>query len=206
MAVETVRDVCLGAITLNATSSFFKNQKVSETAVTLRQSGSILRLHTLDAGAYAGIATELIPSELLNRHSVKLNALLTAPASLRVIASSPMEEAVEIGNLLSKAGFFLQHPLPREIEHFELEMEYFNPHYLVNPGSRMPQLEDLAIEYDDCTSNSALVLDEEKKGRLMGIFDTAADLSIRPTTEPSPRLQTRLKEYSSELCHSANVG
>ncbi|KAF4335306.1 helicase-like transcription factor [Fusarium beomiforme] len=199
MVVETVRDVCLGAITVNTTSSYFKKIQILEAAVALRQCGSILTLHTLDADSYAGIATELIPSELLTRASVKLNALLTAPASLRVIISSPIEEAVELGDLLSKADFFLQHSFPREIEYFELEMAYFNPHYLVSPGSRMPQLEDLAIGYDEGPLNSNLVLDEEKKGRLMGIFDTVADLSIQPTTQPSPRLQTRLKEYSQYL-------
>lgn len=60
----------------------------------------------------------------------------------------------------------------------------------------MPQLEDLAIEYNESTSNSSLALDEKKKGQLIGIFDTAADLSIRPTTEPSLRLHTHLKEYA----------
>jgi hypothetical protein len=179
---------------LSATSSFFKNRPNSETAVNLRQCGGILKLCTSDAGAYAGIVTELFPSELLTRNSVKLSALLTAPVSLRIILFSPIEEAVDIGDLLSKNSLFLQHPLPRDIEYFELETEYFNPHYLVNPGSRMPQLEDLAIEYNDCTSNASVALDEQKKGQLMGIFDTAADLSIRPTAEPSPRLQTRLKE------------
>jgi hypothetical protein len=58
----------------------------------------------------------------------------------------------------------------------------------------MPQMEDLSIEYNDSTSNPSLTLDEQKKGQLMGVFDTAADLSIRPTTDPSPRLQTSLKE------------
>ncbi|RKK19644.1 hypothetical protein BFJ65_g6359 [Fusarium oxysporum f. sp. cepae] len=107
---------------------------------------------------------------------------------------SHIEEAAEIGALLSNNDLFLQHPSPRDIEYFELEAEYFNPHYLVTPGSRMPQMEDLAIEYNDSTSNPSLTLDEQKKGQLMGVFDAAADLSIRPTTDPSPRLQTSLKE------------
>lgn len=155
-----------------------------------------MKIHTLDAGAYAGVVQDSIPPDLLTRRSVKLHGLFTAPASLRIIVSSPMEEAVEIGALLSNASLFLQHPLPREIEYFELDMEYFNPHYFVSPGSRMPQLEDLILEHDDISSNSVPVLDNEKKGRLMSIFDTATDLSILPTKRQSPRIRTRLHEYS----------
>ncbi|KAF5968446.1 hypothetical protein FBULB1_10725 [Fusarium bulbicola] len=191
----TVRHVCLGAINLQATSSFFKNRQELEATVNLRECGGIMKLSTADTGAYAGIVTDSFPSELLHHPSVKLSALLTAPTSLCVLIFSLIEESTEMGTLLSNNDLFLQHPSPREIEYFELEMEYFNPHYLVTPGSRMPQLEDLAIEYNDSSSNVALALDEQKKGQLIGIFDTAADLSIRPTTEPSPRLQTRLKDY-----------
>ncbi|KAF5228148.1 hypothetical protein FANTH_14579 [Fusarium anthophilum] len=195
LIAETVRHVCLGMVTMKATSSFFKNRQESEATVNLQQCGGIMKLSTVDAGAYAGIVTDSFPSELLHRPSVKLNALLTAPASFRVIILSHFEEAAEIGSILSQNDLFLQHPSPREIELFELEMEYFNPHYLVTPGSRMPQLEDLAIEYNDSILTASLALDEQKKGQLIGIFDTAADLSIRPTTQPSPRLQTHLKDY-----------
>uniref|UniRef100_A0A0D2XLG2 Enoyl reductase (ER) domain-containing protein n=1 Tax=Fusarium oxysporum (strain Fo5176) TaxID=660025 RepID=A0A0D2XLG2_FUSOF len=125
LVAETIRDVCLGMC------------------------GAILKLCTADTGAYAGIVTEVFPLELLDRPSVKLSALLTAPAALRIIMFSHIEEAAEIGALLSNNDLFLQHPSSRDIEYFELEAEYFNPHYLVTPGSRMPQMEDLAIEYND---------------------------------------------------------
>ncbi|KAF4962506.1 hypothetical protein FSARC_9429 [Fusarium sarcochroum] len=193
-AVETVPHVCLGVIILNATSSFFKSRNNTQADVNLRQCGDFLKLYASDEGKYAGIATEPTLSGLLTKDPVKLSALLIAPTSLRVIVLSTMGETVEVGNILSKGSLFLQHPSPRDIEHFELEMEYFNPHYLVSPGSRMPQLEDLAIDYDDSPSNSNSVLDERGKGQLMSIFDTAGNLSVQPTTEPSPRLQTHLKE------------
>ncbi|KAG4268398.1 hypothetical protein FPRO04_12432 [Fusarium proliferatum] len=194
LVTETVRHVCLGTITPKTTSSFFKNRQESEAMVNIRQCGSIIKLSTADTGAYAGLVADF-PSDLLHRPSVNLSALLTAPASLRVIILSHIEEAAEIGTLLSNNDLFLQHPSSQDIEYFDLEMEYFNPHYLVIPGSCMPQLEDLAIEYNDSTSAASLTLDEQKKGQLIGIFDAAADLSIQPTTEPSPRLQTRLKDY-----------
>ncbi|KAG5811253.1 hypothetical protein H9Q74_013656 [Fusarium xylarioides] len=195
LVAETARHVCLGTIILEATSSFLKTRQELETTVNLQECGDIVKLTTADTGAYAGILKASFPSVLLHRPSVKLSALLTAPASLRVIIFSHMEETAQIGTLLSNYDLFLQHPSPRDIEYFELEMEYFNPQFLVTPGSRMPQLEDLAIEYNESTSNASLALDDQKKGQLIGIFDTAADLSIRPTTEPSPRLQTRLKDY-----------
>ncbi|KAF4502251.1 helicase-like transcription factor [Fusarium agapanthi] len=192
---ESSPAVHLAIIILEATSSFFKNRQESETTVTLRECGSIIKLSIADTGAYAGILKALFPPGLLHRPSMKLNAVLTAPASLRVIILSHIDEAAEIGTILSNNDLFLQHPSPRDIEYFELEVEYFNPHYLVIPGSCMPQLEDHAIEYKDSTSSASLALDDQKKGQLIGIFDTAADLSIRPTTKPSLRLQTRLKDY-----------
>ncbi|EWG41199.1 hypothetical protein FVEG_03350 [Fusarium verticillioides 7600] len=195
LVAETVHHVCLGTITPKTASSFFKNRQESEVMVNIRQCGDILKLRAVDTDAYAGVLDGSFPPDLLHRPSVKLNALLTAPASLRVIILSHINEATEIGSLLSNNQLFLQHPSPRDIEYFELEMEYFNPQFLVTPGSRMPQLEDLAIEYNQSTSNASLALDDQKKGQLIGIFDTAADLSIQPTTEPSPRLQTRLKDY-----------
>ncbi|KAF5979480.1 helicase-like transcription factor [Fusarium coicis] len=192
---DTVRHVCLGTIILETTSSLFKDREESGTQVDLRECGSIIKLNTADKGAYAGILKASFPSDLLYRPSVRPSALLTAPALLRIIISSHIEEASQIGDLLSKNDLFLQHPSPHDIEYFELEMEYFNPYYLITPGSHMPQLEDLAIEYNESTSNSSLALDEKKKGQLIGIFDTAADLSVRPTTEPSLRLHTHLKDY-----------
>nr|RBQ99032.1 hypothetical protein FVER53263_03350 [Fusarium verticillioides] len=168
---DTVRHVCLGTIILEATSSFFKDREESETPVDLRECGTIIKLNTVETGAYAGILKVSFPSDLLHRPSVRLSALLTAPALLRVIISSPIEEASQIGDQLSNNDLFLQHPSPHDIEYFELEMEYFNPHYLITPGSRMPQLEDLAIEYNESTSNSSLALDEKKK-----VFQAAYEL------------------------------
>ncbi|KAG5793440.1 hypothetical protein H9Q69_007517 [Fusarium xylarioides] len=190
LVAETIHHVCLGTITPKTASSFFKNRQESEATVNIRQCGGIMKLSTADTRAYAGVLDDSFPPDLLHRPSVKLSALLTAPASLRVVILSHIDEATEIGTLLSNNELFLQHPSPRDIEYFELEMEYFNPQFLL-----MPQLEDLAIEYNDSTSNASLALDDQKKGQLIGIFDTAADLSIRPKTEPSPRLQTRLKDY-----------
>ncbi|KIL89286.1 hypothetical protein FAVG1_07680 [Fusarium avenaceum] len=195
LVAETVRDVCLGMIILKTTSSFFRNREEFEAAVNLRQCGDIMKLSKVETGAYAGIVTDLFPSQLLDRPFVKLSALLTAPASLRVLLFSRIEEAAEIGALLSHNDLFLQHPSPRDIEYFEVDTEYFNPHYLVTPGSRMPQMEDLAIEYNESASKPSLSWDERKKGQLMGLFDTAADLSIQPTTDPSARLRTSLKDY-----------
>ncbi|WZH44146.1 SNF2 family N-terminal domain-containing protein [Fusarium acuminatum] len=167
LAAETVRDVCLGMIALKTTSSFFKNREESEATVNMQQCGGILKLSKADTGAYAGIVTDLFPSQLLDRPSVKLSALLTAPASLRVLVFSRIEKAAEIGALLSTNDLFLQHPSPRSIEYFEVDTEYFNPHYLVTPGSRMPQMEDLAIEYNESASKpyqlKALTVMSEKE-------------------------------------------
>ncbi|CAM1506134.1 Fc.00g057750.m01.CDS01 [Cosmosporella sp. VM-42] len=207
LSSDVVHDTCFGVLSASATSSFFRDQKAITTPVDIQPCGDFVKLYTLDSGKYAGIVTEPALSRLLTEHSVKLTTLLIAPQSskgkasstklsdpqskpmplLRVVVYGTMRERSEVGNLLSNAGLYLQHPSHEDIE---MDVEYFNPHYLVRPGSQMPRIEDLAISCEDSATTSAL--DETTKSQLMGIFDTAGDLGIKPTTEPSPRLRHQL--------------
>lgn len=179
--------------------------------------GSFVKLYTLDSSKYAGIVTEPTLLELLAEPSVEANALLIAPeprsskrkakgrdssmqpssgvkstATLRIVVYGAMRIRANVGNLLSSAGLYFQHPSPLDIQQLDLGADYFNPHYLVRPGCQMPRLKDLAINSDDLTPTACL--DEAAKGQLMGIFDTAGDLAIKPTTTPSPRLRSQLKQ------------
>ncbi|KAF4986153.1 hypothetical protein FDECE_16101 [Fusarium decemcellulare] len=204
-------------ITLSVTSSFFRERETTTAAVDMRSCGSYFKLYTLESSVYAGIVTEPTLSELLTKHSVTLSAKLIAPTSpprkgkrkpvntealpsnlnqgtsLRVMVYGSMREASQIGRILSASGHYLQHPSPQDIQQSTIEVEYFNPHYLLRPGCQMPRLEDLEIDCEYASATSTL--DETSKAQLMGIFDSAGDLSIKPTAEPSPRLRTRLQEH-----------
>ncbi|KAH6876382.1 SNF2 family N-terminal domain-containing protein [Thelonectria olida] len=211
LASETLYDTCFGVVVTSATSSFFRGREATTATVPINMQphGDFLKLYTSDTGKYAGIVTDPTLSRLLAKHSVKLSTFLIAPqsskekekgkasrlpdpqCSLRVVVYGTMGERSEVGRLLSDAGLYLQHPSPEEVE---LEhVEYFNPHYLLRPGSQMPRLEDLTISGEDSTTASAL--NETTKIQLMSIFDTAGDLGIKPTTDPSPRIRSRLKQH-----------
>ncbi|EEU34941.1 uncharacterized protein NECHADRAFT_79818 [Fusarium vanettenii 77-13-4] len=229
-APDTLPDTCFGVIAVSANSLFFRGRQESQAttaAVDMRPCGSFIKLYTLDSSKYAGIVTEPALLTLLSEPSVKVNASLVAPESrsskskaetqdssgleptptLRMVVYGTMRNSTNVGNLLSNAGLCFQQPSPRDVQQLDLDAEYFNPHYLVRPGSQMPRLEDLAIASDDATTTTCL--DEAAKGQLMGIFDMAGDLGIKPTTTPSPRLRhqlTALAMLSEKECFSLDMG
>ncbi|RSL59357.1 hypothetical protein CEP54_007308 [Fusarium duplospermum] len=236
-ASDTLPDTCFGVITTTANSSFFRDRQKNQAttvAVDMRPCGSFIKLYTLDSSKYAGIITEPALLTLLAAHSVKINASMIAPEShsskgkakrkdssmelsslestLRIIVYGAMRDSTNVGNLLSSVGLYFQQPSPRDVQQLDLDAEYFNPHYLVRPGCQMPRLEDLVTSSDDLTSTTCL--DEAAKSQLMGIFDVAGDLAIKPTTTPSSRLRSRLKQHqltaltmlSEKECSSLDIG
>ncbi|RMJ16006.1 hypothetical protein CDV36_004313 [Fusarium kuroshium] len=236
-ASDTLPDTCFGVITTKANSSFFRGRQkdqMTTVSVDMRPCGTLVKLYTLDSSKYAGIVPEPALLTLLAMPSVKINASMIAPEphsskgkgkrtdssmeqpslelTLRIIVYGAMRDRTNIGNLLSSAGLYFQQPSPRDAQQLDLDAEYFNPHYLVRPGCQMPRLEDLAITSDDSTPTACL--DEAAKGQLMGIFDLAGDLAIKPTTRPSPRLRSKLKQHqlaaltmlSEKECSSLDMG
>ncbi|RSL98108.1 hypothetical protein CEP52_010470 [Fusarium oligoseptatum] len=238
-ASDTPPDTCFGVITTTVNSSLFRERQkdqVNTVAVDMRPWGTFVKLYTLDSSKYAGIVTEPALLKLLTEHTLKINASMIAPEprslkgkakkkdssmelsslestpSLRIVVYGAMRDRTDVGDLLSRAGLYFQHPSPRDIQQLDLDAEYFNPHYLVRPGCQMPRLEDLAISSDDLTPTACL--DEAAKGQLMGIFDMVGDLAIKPTTTPSSRLRSRLKQHqltaltmlSEKECSSIDIG
>ena len=95
-----------------------------------------------------------------------------------------------MGNLLSDAGSFLQQPSASECD---TTVEYFNPHFLIRPGARMPALSDSVEFLED--AGMAEVLDEVNKYQLMQIFDHAdANDYVLSQLIPSSRLNCTLRE------------
>ncbi|KAI8718206.1 hypothetical protein NCS52_00598800 [Fusarium sp. LHS14.1] len=236
---DTLPDTCFGVITVIANSLLFRDCQKGQAitaAVDMRPRGSFIMLYTVDTGKYAGFVTVPALLKLLTEYSVKINASIVSPKlhslkknreeqdsrvevsdsetepTLRIIVYGAMNDRTKVGNLLSGASLFFQHPSPRDDQQLDLAAEYFNPHFLVRPGCQMPRLEDLVIASDNATP--ATCLDEAAKGQLMGIFDMAGDLGTKPTTTPSSRLRSQLEQHqqtaltmlSEKECFSLDMG
>ena len=175
--------------------------------------GDMLKLSFQDSNKYAGLVISAALSTLLNDRSIQLNATLTAPhnkrdqisektrinstylpqdSSVRIIVYGLASEKVAVGNILSDAGLFLQHPLSNE---YDRHVTYINPHYLLRPGSQMPELEQLSTNADSGAPNSPDALDEANKNRFMNIFDHANETDVSLIIKPNYRLRTTLEKY-----------
>ncbi|KAF6783886.1 transcription termination factor 2 (SNF2 family domain-containing protein) [Colletotrichum sojae] len=178
-------------------------------------SEGLSRLYFEESNKYAGIVTVPALSKLLTAYTTKVTATLSTPQAprattdsrkkgndtskyrknlefpLRIVVYGTMEESSEIGKLLSDAGLYFQHPSTSELN---MDVVYFNPHYLARPGAGMPRLDELQISSsNDSDAKSVGILDETSKARLMRVFDSADDEGITPTATASPRLQSSLK-------------
>ncbi|KAJ0164776.1 hypothetical protein CTA2_225 [Colletotrichum tanaceti] len=215
--LEVHYGTCFGVIHTNVTTSFTRQQDTMPVPVRLTASESLLKLYFKDSDTYAGIVTVPALNKILTEFETKLDATLSTPvapqtssttasrkkktpekyrpnsqSSLRIVVYGTMKDFSVIGKLLSDAGLYLQHPSANECD---LNAEYFNPHYLVRPGSCMPRLDELEISSSNADKASAGTLDETSKSRLMRIFDCADDDGITPKAEPSPRLRSSLKRH-----------
>lgn len=172
----------------------------------------MIKLNLQGSNEYAGIVNLPILGKILKEYSVKFAAtIVAAPSrynagrerdkknnlgrpqicSVRIVVYGLGTEISAVGDMLSNADLYLQQPSASECER---DIEYSNPHYLVRPGSKMPNLSDLSISSDTGSKITPEKLDEVNKSRLLQLFDVANDTSIRAHFAPSPRLSSSLKE------------
>ncbi|KAI0415691.1 P-loop containing nucleoside triphosphate hydrolase protein [Xylaria grammica] len=119
---------------------------------------------------------------------------------IRIVLHGLQHTKEAIGNNLSEAGIFLQHPSAAEVMP---EARYDNPHYLARPGVGMPKLErfyqDERVSQDSMRdSTEAELTDDIRGGRLRRIFETAVADGGSVTVmsvAPSPRLRTPLMRH-----------
>ncbi len=139
----------------------------------------------------------LLPSTTsLAKHLVRAEELEAAvvKCQVRIVVHGFKKETVVIGDLLSDAELFFQQP---SMEKCGRDIEYWNPHYLLRPGAQMPNLEDLSISPEGCSTPAGEALEEAEKNKFMRIFDDASDLGdpgVCYLTTPSPRLRSTLKQ------------
>jgi len=181
-------------------------------SVTAKVIGNMIMLKYRDTEKYAGAINEPILSTLLEKSHVDYDITLTAssvaqdlnPRKGKKKTTSSKSKVAHfviyglkanisiVGNALSEAGLYLQHP---SISECDRAVEYFNPHYLVRPGDEMPSLSELSISSDGDPVKTFDILDEVGRSRLVQLFDSAnADSrGIVSQIKPSSRLKTTLK-------------
>ena len=191
---------------------------MKQVPVNIAADGDILKISFRDSNKYAGIINCATLGVLLNNWCIRFDATLTAPphdkqdqalkesknsktclpqeCSTRIILYGLASERVAVGVLLSGAGLYLQHPTPNE---YDRHVEYINPHYLLRPGSQMPELEFSPKISDPRAQKQVEPLDEVNKSRFMRIFDLANETVSPATVETSSRLRSTLQEYESSF-------
>lgn len=169
-------------------------------SLAIEISGDNFKCYIANTATYLGFINCPVLVQLVHDFSVTLTATIEVPKTQKktstVIREIPVSVTVygylkdrkPVGSLLADTGLALQHP--RDYDH---DVEYNNPHFLLRPGSRMPNI--------DCGPSSSVsravndeVLDECGKSRLIRVFDSANGLGLNCRVSPSPRLRSTLKE------------
>jgi hypothetical protein len=196
---------------------------VYSVSVDLRLFGHIVVLQTRNSSKHTGILNNselvnalykiplrleatLLISEVkemkeLGKPKAKAKAKKHAPVkagqeySICIVLHGLWNDKQAVGDFLSDAGFFLQHPYTDEVIP---EVQYDNPHYLARPGAEMPKLEHLSIDIVDYDSIKTETGDELRNSRLLQIFETAGangETMAVVNMSPSPRLRSALMRY-----------
>ncbi|KAL9074287.1 MAG: hypothetical protein Q9157_004452 [Trypethelium eluteriae] len=205
-------DACFGVIVADVVSSFAGSQGSTCVPVTTRRFGDMIKLNFRESNKYAGIIKLPVLGEILEEFNVKFAATLVSlvsqpgksrskksmrnsqrsqDCSARIVVYALQREKSAVSNILSDAGLYLQQPTAAECDR---NITYANPHYLIRPGSQMPNLEEYPTLSEDRSIPGPESLNEVDKGRLMRIFDFANADNLRPNIAPSPRLRSCLKE------------
>ena len=170
-----------------------------------------MKISFQDSSKYAGIVNLPVLSKVLNDYSIKYTATLVAsslqsnqtrrrenkdsvsrhhPCSARIAVCGIKSEIIAISDIFSKAGLYFQQPLASE---FDRNLEYWNPHYLVRPNSKMPNLGNLTLSSDEGSTVASEKLNELNMNRFTQLFDSADDSGIQSQVVPSLRLRSTLK-------------
>jgi len=216
---DTINSLTNRKVVATPTSSF--SQEGSGThfvPVTLKPLGGTLILQGQNSNTHTGILNNTGLINALYHHPLKLDATLIISdskevgekAKAQIKKSGPSKAAREyririvlyglrnhkeaIGDLLSDACFFLQHPSITEVIP---GVQYDNPHYLLRPGAEMPKLKHLHQHAAEDIAPAQSV-DEISKSRFLRMFETTvADEGALTMVNisPSPRLRSALMRY-----------
>ncbi|KAL9621183.1 MAG: hypothetical protein Q9160_004315 [Pyrenula sp. 1 TL-2023] len=198
---------------VSATSTWKPSSGSQEAPVSMETYGDMLNLSFKHSSKHAGIIRSSPLCMLLENYSVRMNAALLAPSKgksegsektltdnlylsldciVRIIVYGSLNEKTAVGNILSDAGLYLQHPSPNQCDR---HTEYVNPQYLLRPGSQMPNLESLSISSAQKASKTTVTMNDITKSQFMRIFDQANASDTLVKAEPCLRLRSVLKEH-----------
>ncbi|VUC36396.1 unnamed protein product [Clonostachys rosea] len=209
-------DACFGILLVTAVSTFKGGEDMKYAAVNVEPSVNMLKLSFQETGGYAGLVKSEILAELLLRNTVKFRATIFDPGAdkriimgkfrskfalprdceLRLAVYGSMADSEAIGMALGDSGLYLHHPLPSDLDR---GMSYHNPHFLLRPGSEMPNLEALDLGKGDQTpqdpKSENCVIDEYNKAVFMRLFEKATYEDTFNQVSSSPRLKSTLKRH-----------
>ena len=192
-----------------AMSSFSSVNGTQIAPVYMKAFGNFLKLYLQDSNKYIGILNSPGLCGLTKDFTIQLKATLTSSKSqptkdtsnqkatpsmecpIRIVVYGKDEERSAVGNFLSNADLYLQHPCGTECVR---SIKYSNPHYLLRPGSDMPELRSLSLTASIHGSVQSKELDEVNTAHLLRIFDSAEvdEMKSSKTQEPSPCLRSTL--------------
>ncbi|RYP91270.1 hypothetical protein DL770_002588 [Monosporascus sp. CRB-9-2] len=185
--------------------------------LTMKRFGEAFMLHLMDSRKYVGILMEPALIRVIKDYTVQLEAMLVVSGpplpqgkarlksklpqikpihSVRIVVTGLKHEKSAVGNILSEAGLFLQHPSANE---YDGQLEYCNPHYLLRPGGAMPDLQHFALDNPPGEAHQLRPLNETHKSRYMKIFDSVDAKDVPMNAQASPRLKSVLMEYESDI-------
>jgi hypothetical protein len=199
-------------IVARTVSSWTGSQGRKVTPVTLSPLGDIMKLSFQGSTKYAGILALPALCKLQEEFTIEYTANMVAlgsrkeqttmkgkattpnavyDCSVRIVVYGVKSQESSVGQLLSDSELYLQHPSAVELHR---NVDYWNPHYLLRPGSQMPKLEFLSISPDGNDFTTTDSIDEMHKSRFMQIFNSANGPSGPLNLISSPRLKSILKE------------
>ncbi|KAI1120285.1 SNF2 family N-terminal domain-containing protein [Nemania abortiva] len=213
-------DTCFGMLILEAEASLGAILPAECTPVIAGFTGAIAKLYQQDQGVCTAILVSRPLGDLLEQFTVRLAAticgkkrklakqkrhatdaeLAPRPCLVRMLVYGLKDEGNAVGDALSQAGLFLQHPGEHEIDK---GIKYHNPQYLLPPGQDMPPMEALRVSLccrpqTSTHSASRSSLGELERSQVLRIFDSASGFSPPAMIKQSPRLQTKLKRHQLE--------
>ena len=172
--------------------------------VSLRLSGQTVTVRHHETMAYGGLLRQGLAQPLLQifvQHHVSFVAFVlkavkgediaqsSRPYRLCINVYGPKNVGKSVGDVLDKAGIYLQHPLSSD-----LTGPYINPHYLVRPGASYPT-PSVEQQLSIPTRPSVTLSSHErlKSNVLQAMDDSALGPSRYSYVEPSTWIRTPLK-------------
>lgn len=168
---------------LRIQSSDSKNEK----EVVLEPMVTTFAVYESESGSYCGLlepTAAAVVQELLNSSHIQLFTSVK-PKTLQLTIYGALGDSELIANELSVRGLYLQQPqLNGE------SSEYFNPHYLIRPGSTFQE----ATEEASITSQKLQKISSSVKFDVYQLFDSANDSTKFVEASVSGKLKTDLKQ------------